>query len=690
MRPQTFSNVALAVTLPTVASAQGSYTLKDDLTYNNFFQNFDFYSGSDPTNGFVQYQTKDAATQNQLVGYFEDTQSVFLGVDYKNKDPKGRASVRVESTKTWNQGLLIADIRHMPDSTCGTWPAYWLLGQQTVGTDDWPKGGEIDLLEGVNLDSAAAVTLHTSDGCAVDNGTSSIQSRAETAFMGSMSTSNCDVAAEDQDKNVGCSIKAPELTAQNNLATYGTDFNNAGGGVYAMEWTDSSISVWFLPRNSTTLASASSNATQTLDPSTFGTPLAKFQGQGCDFQERFKNMRIIFDTTFCGDWAGKTWEESTCAAKTGAATCEDYVQNNPEAFADAYWEIAGLKWFEKSSAPGSPATSSVPVASPSSVSSSAPVAFPSSLAPLPSSVSSPSFVTSIVPVSSSGLLSSVSPALNPVSSAIDPTPSNTVAVPGASSAAPAPGNGTGSGSGGGSSPNMQGFIWPTAHVGGSPAASSPSASSGTGASIPAASPSSPVVIPDPTASPSSASGVYSAASSTPLNAPTQAVNPVASSIAASPVDATPSNAAPSTATAPAATPTAVSPPAVSPPAVNQPAASQPAASQPAASQPASQPAASEPAATPLPATSSAPTPSNISSSAVPSATSGSGSNSSSGTDGSSPNMKGFIWPTKHLGKRAAAVGGVKRLGVTLNETEDKQAILYPGLPMNNLPAPWEK
>ncbi|KAJ4348177.1 uncharacterized protein N0V89_009549 [Didymosphaeria variabile] len=677
MRPSSFPNAALAATLPIVASAQGSYTLKDDLTYNNFFQNFDFFSGSDPTNGFVQYQTKDAATQNQLVGYFEDTQSVFLGVDYKNKDPKGRASVRVESTKTWNQGLLIADIRHMPDSTCGTWPAYWLLGQQTVGTDDWPKGGEIDLLEGVNLDSAAAVTLHTSAGCAVDNATSSIQSRAESAFMGSMSTSNCDVAAEDQDKNVGCSIQAPKLTAQNNLATYGTDFNNAGGGVYAMEWTDSSISVWFLPRNSTTFASASSNATQTLDPSTFGTPLAKFQGQGCDFQERFKNMRIIFDTTFCGDWAGKTWEESTCAAKTGAATCEEYVQNNPEAFADAYWEIAGLKWFEKSSASGSPSTLSVPAASPSSVSSSVPVAFPSSLAPPPSSVSSPSFVTSIVPVSSSVVLSSLNPALNPVSSAIDPAPLNTAAAPAASSAAPAPSNGTGSGSGGGSSPNMQGFIWPTAHVGGSPVASSPAASSDVaassspGASIPAASPSSPslsdpavsssslAASPDPTASPSSAAADSTAssipaASSTLLNAPTQAANPVASSIAASPVDAAPSNAALSTATAPSAAPTGLSPPA----------AGLPAASQPAVSQPASQPAASEPAATPLPATSSASIPSTTSSSAAPLSTSSSGSNSSSGTDGSSPNMKGFIWPTKHLGKRAAAVGGVKRLGRT--------------------------
>ncbi|KAJ4291122.1 hypothetical protein N0V90_010320 [Kalmusia sp. IMI 367209] len=356
-----------AATLTSTATAQGNgaYTLKDDLSYKNFFQNFNFFSGPDPTQGFVQYQTQEAAIQNEYVGYFDDTQSVYLGVDYKEKDPNGRKSVRVESTKSWNQGLLVADIRHMPDSTCGSWPAYWLLGQQQVGTDDWPKGGEIDLLEGVNLDSAAAVTLHTSEGCAVDNATSSIQGRSENsmAYLGSMATDNCDVAAADQDKNVGCSIKAPQPTSKNGMATYGTDFNNAGGGVYAMEWTSEFISVWFFPRNSSTFTSqsstfsaaasksANSSTTQTLDPSTWGTPLAKFQGQGCDFTERFKNMRIIFDTTFCGEWAGKVWDDK-CAAKTGTSTCQEYVQNNPEVFADAYWEIAGLKWFEKEGAAG--------------------------------------------------------------------------------------------------------------------------------------------------------------------------------------------------------------------------------------------------------------------------------------------------------------------------------------------------
>jgi hypothetical protein len=357
---------------PTNATTGAAYTLKLDMSYKSFFSAFNFYTGPDPTQGFVQYQSLPDATSNQLVGYFEDTQTTYMGVDHTAKDPKGRASVRLESKDTFNQGLLVVDIKHMPDSTCGSWPAFWMIGTQN-GEVKWPDMGEIDILEGVNDESRNAVTLHTAAGCAVDNATAPAMGASGVAaapFLGNMATDNCDVAAKDQDKNAGCSIKAPEPAQMKGVATYGTDFNNAGGGVYAMEWTDEAISVWFFPRNSpgisaltssspsTTAPSSGSplNSTSgptTLDPSTFGTPLAKFAGSGCDFKERFKDLKIVFDTTFCGEWAGKVWDDS-CAAKTGVKTCQEFVQNNPDKFADAYWEVKGLRWYEKAGAAAAP------------------------------------------------------------------------------------------------------------------------------------------------------------------------------------------------------------------------------------------------------------------------------------------------------------------------------------------------
>ncbi|KAF2660728.1 glycoside hydrolase family 16 protein [Lophiostoma macrostomum CBS 122681] len=338
--------MALAATtllLPSLSAAQ--YALKTDLSYKNFFSNFNLFSDADPTHGFVQYQNYDEAIKNQYVGYLNE--SIFLGVDYKTKDPNGRASIRAESTVTFDKGLLVADIAHMPSNECGTWPALWLLGTGV----EWPNNGEIDILEGVNDYTRNSVTLHTNSGCMVNNSTMSNSTgqsgtTQQSAFDGWMSTANCDVAATDQAKNVGCSIMAPaeEAGPGKYLPTYGAEFNAAGGGVYALEWTDQSIQAWFFPRNSTEFASATS---ANPDPSQWGTPLAKFQGS-CNIEDHFKNMTVQINVSFCGDWAGSDveWNKS-CAKKTGVAKCEDYVRDHPEAFESVYWEIKGLKWFEK-------------------------------------------------------------------------------------------------------------------------------------------------------------------------------------------------------------------------------------------------------------------------------------------------------------------------------------------------------
>ncbi|KAI5378550.1 hypothetical protein J4E82_002866 [Alternaria postmessia] len=286
-------------------SEGGQYTLTDDLTYKKFFSAFDFFDGPDPTKGFVKYQNQENAIKQGLVGYLEDTQSVFMGVDYTTKDTAGRASVRLESKKSWNHGLLVADIRH--------------------------RGGS-----GVAGDIEAA------------------------PFTGLMSTDDCDVAAPGQLKNVGCSIHAPEIMSgiqtggSGNtdtggavpLPSYGTEFNKAQGGVYAMEWSTIGISVWFFPRESHGFTENFSSNTTLPDPSRWGTPIAHFSGSGCDFSERFRDLKIIFNIAFCGEWAGAERDKS-CAKKTGVATCNQYVRDNPEVFKEAYWEVAGLKWFQK-------------------------------------------------------------------------------------------------------------------------------------------------------------------------------------------------------------------------------------------------------------------------------------------------------------------------------------------------------
>ena len=137
---------------------------------------------------------------------------------------------------------------------------------------NWPNGGEIDIIEGVNQQSQNDMTLHTSDGCSVNNG----------GFTGSMSTSNCYVNAPGQSTNAGCGIAATSSE------TYGTGFNNIGGGVYATEWTSSAISIWFFPRYAIPGDISSGNP----DPSGWGTPLASFSGN-CDIDSHFGPQQIV-------------------------------------------------------------------------------------------------------------------------------------------------------------------------------------------------------------------------------------------------------------------------------------------------------------------------------------------------------------------------------------------------------------
>lgn len=50
-----------------------------------------------------------------------------------------------------------------------------------------------------------------------------------------------------------------------------------------------------------------------------------------------------------GDWAGGVWSQ-TPQCSNQASSCQDYVQNNPGAFAGAYWTINSLKVFTATSA----------------------------------------------------------------------------------------------------------------------------------------------------------------------------------------------------------------------------------------------------------------------------------------------------------------------------------------------------
>jgi beta-glucanase (GH16 family) len=322
---RTTALLRLAPLLAAASAQQLQYALKDHFDQSNFFTGFNFFSDRDPTNGFVRYAAAQTANSAQLAGYADGM--VYLGVDFRDPSPAGgRASVRVSSNAAYTRGLFVADIAHMPVG-CGVWPAFWTFGP------NWPNSGEVDIIEGVNSMDTTLITLHTGPGCSV---------RAEGGLPDTvLKETNCN---KDEGRG-GCG------QTTTNRAGFGAGFNANGGGVYAMEWTPQSISVWFFPRGSPQAAATAANATAPPDMASWGPPTARFVG--CDFDQHFRAHNIVFNTALCGDWAGKqeVWAaDATCSA--AAPTCRDFVTANPGAFAEAYWLIKSVTVFEAGAAPG--------------------------------------------------------------------------------------------------------------------------------------------------------------------------------------------------------------------------------------------------------------------------------------------------------------------------------------------------
>jgi len=293
-------NVLLILAL-CIATAS-SYKLHANYTGQNFFGPWNFFTAGDPTHGVVDYVNQQTAQSKGYIGV--QNGAVYIGSDHTTKATgRGRQSVRISTKDLFNGGLFIMDLQHMPTG-CGTWPAWWLVGP------NWPSGGEIDIIEGVNKASVDQSTLHTNAGCNMNNVNANM-------FTGHMVSKNCL-------GNSGCGI-----TGSGN--SYGAPFNAARGGVYVAEWTNTFIRMFYFGRNNIPgdLNSANPN------PDNWGKPYAYFALGGDCPASHFHDHTMVINLTFCGDWAGNVFN----AQCPNMGTCSDYVKNNPQAFTEAYWLI---------------------------------------------------------------------------------------------------------------------------------------------------------------------------------------------------------------------------------------------------------------------------------------------------------------------------------------------------------------
>jgi len=290
-----------------------NYTLQNKFVGEDFLD-WDFFSQSDPTAGLVQYVDANTATSSGLATVDCDNVTT-LAVDASQTVAVGgqRQSVRISSPQTYSSGLFIADFQQMPFG-CGIWPAYWTVS----ATASWPNGGEIDVIEGVNLNTENQITLHSGPGCTLNN---------SQPTSGHILGQQC---ASSSGSNSGCAYQ------QNDTRSFGAGFNAAGGGVFAHLWNSDGITFWFFARDEIPSDITSGNP----DPTTWGEAAAIFPNTGCDIASHFYDHSIVLDTTICGDWAGPAYSSSGCPG-----TCDQIVANGTN-FANAQWKVNSISVYQ--------------------------------------------------------------------------------------------------------------------------------------------------------------------------------------------------------------------------------------------------------------------------------------------------------------------------------------------------------
>ncbi|KZT30404.1 glycoside hydrolase family 16 protein [Neolentinus lepideus HHB14362 ss-1] len=315
------------------------WVIQDTYEGQSFFDRFGFYSDSDPTHGTVTYVNASTAFSSGLAYVTNDNKVIMKG-DNSTWLPEGtdrsrsvpavhivgsnvfiliNCSVRVSSYAQYNTGLFILDVDRAPWG-CGVWPAFW-----TVGSGQWPYTGEIDIVEGVHDNQHNQVTWHTGENCTLTPTANFTGTIVQTNGQDNL---NCYGNTND---NAGCGI------TEWSRASYGPTFDAQGGGVFAMKWDDEGIAVWSFYRAAVPADVVDGQP----NPSGWPEPDAALDPAGCDPIANFVNHSIVFDITFCGDWAGNSYTTSGCPG-----TCAERLMD-PSNFVNASWIINTLKVYKK-------------------------------------------------------------------------------------------------------------------------------------------------------------------------------------------------------------------------------------------------------------------------------------------------------------------------------------------------------
>lgn len=321
---------------------------KDNVDRKSFEKHFyTNFPHNDPTQGKVVYD-QSKWLHDDLFSYKES--EGLLAYTRFREDNLGYDSYRLTTKSYFNLSKEIPKILfvfkgELPSSP-GMWPAWWLNGsyqeswtyqeenpaltddmlekysgkgpshsiQSPVNNTDWPAAGEIDIIENINGGQAIYNVIHACpDMC-------------DSEWNNDGQIINC-ANALPTDVNKGCSGETYQLEKPE--------------GTFACLWEKEQISFYYWPPNTTFdekggpldslpnpdlwTGQALKNRVKLMENEVACDPKLhqEWQCKNCENSNSctFKNMKMIFNVTLCGAWAGNEYDETDKALQN----CEDYI-----------------------------------------------------------------------------------------------------------------------------------------------------------------------------------------------------------------------------------------------------------------------------------------------------------------------------------------------------------------------------
>lgn len=307
-----------------------------------FFEDWQFINVS-KTRGAEWYLNKSEAFYQGTVTAAKEGAMIRVG---EQVHPFKRRSIMLHTAQAWRPDpgfIVVMKYKHVPFGP-GVWPAFWLLNTDLK----WPEGGELDILEYANYDTAK-VTFHTDKNCSM-NVKKLMECTKKMQDVNPTMTASC--YTNYSGNELGCLPPQVRKTGE---------WFSRNPGAVALVWDASGITSFHIPEAEIPEDLESDTPRPNTWKDSWRMAFMPFDQLSC--QDIARPQEIVLNIALCGDWAGNTFYQCEQCRATGykpnycvpghvtepATDCCTLYMSNPSAEKPlkehAYFDITYMKVF---------------------------------------------------------------------------------------------------------------------------------------------------------------------------------------------------------------------------------------------------------------------------------------------------------------------------------------------------------